>query len=404
MSKTLDLPSVPKALIQTPAELAEVCAHLRAAGNFAFDTEFIGEHSYQPMLCLIQVATTARVELIDPLAISRQDMLPFWKLMADPQLAKSCHAGDQDIEIVWQHSGLKTHNLFDTQIGAGMMGVAYPTALWRAVEHFCDVTLEKAHTFSAWDRRPLSKDQFQYAVDDVRYLPRIHTAMQARIHELGHTDWMLEACQHLCTEAAQPVEPRKLFKKIKGAASLNSEQLSVLRELAALREQLAFEHDVPPRTFLKDDALLDIAEKMPATQPSLAAIRSIPRPEVESYGDHFLAAVKAGRAVPADERPTITVPYEDPAEVKRLGEVLWVAAQTICLGQSVTPALVTSQSEVVSLARFLHKKRTIDKHPLMHGWVRKCLGDKLLAFAKGELKIDLVVQDNALHASFRDHH
>ena len=127
-------------------------------------------------------------------------------------------------------------------------------------------------------------------------------------------------------------------------------------------------------------------------------------PQVESYGEQFLAAVRRGRAVPEDDRPFIHVPSEDSAEVKRLGELLWVAAQTICLGQSVTTALVTSQSEVLALARLVHKKRSLDKHPLMHGWHRKCLGDKLLAFAKGELKIDLLVQESTLRANFSEHH
>ena len=403
MPHDLDLPAAPSALIQTSDQLAEVCAHLRAAGNFAFDTEFIGENTYQPVLCLIQVASAERVELIDPMTLDRAAMQPFWKLLADPAIEKSCHAGDQDLEIAWQHSGLKTHNMFDTQIAAGMIGLAYPTALWRAVEHYTGITLDKAHTYSAWDRRPLSKAQFEYAIDDVRYLPLIHTAMRKRIAELGHTEWMTEACNHLCTEAAEAVEPRKIFLRIKGAASLNSDQLCALRELAALREQLAFEHDVPPRTFLKDDALIDIAEKLPATKASLGAIRSFPREEVDSYGDQFLAAVKRGRAVPENERPAIHVPAEDSAEIKRLGEMLWVAAQTICLGQFVTPALVTSQSEVFALARLIHKKRAFDKHPLMHGWAHKCLGEKLLAFTTGEIKIDLQMNDNALHARFHPH-
>ena len=144
------LPSASGTLIATPAQLAEVCEHLRAAGVFAFDTEFIGENTYHPILCLIQVASRERVELIDPMAIPREAMLPFWSLLADRALEKICHAGDQDAEIVWLESGLVPQNMFDTQIGAGMVGISYPTALWRAVEHFTGVTLEKAHTYSAW--------------------------------------------------------------------------------------------------------------------------------------------------------------------------------------------------------------------------------------------------------------
>lgn len=395
------LPQMPSQLIATPEALAEVCAHLRGAGTFAFDTEFIGENTYQPILCLVQVATRERVELIDPMTLSREQMQPFWDLLADEQLEKICHAGDQDVEIVWQHSGHATRNMFDTQIGAGMLGISYPTALWRAVEYFTGVTLEKAHTFSAWDRRPLSKAQFSYAVDDVRYLPAIHAAMKARLVALGHLHWMRAACDEMCAESARPAEARKLFMRIRGAPGLDSEQLSVLREITALREAIAYEHDVPARAFIKDEVLLEIATRMPQSTADLARIRDMPREEVESYGPVFLDAIQAGIAVDAKDRPYIHVPGEDSAEVKRLGETLWVASQVICLGQSVTPALVTSQSEIMAIARTVNRKKSFDKHPLMTGWHGECLGQKLAAFVRGELKVDLTMVEGGLKAEFR---
>ena len=77
------LPSIPAGLVATPAALGEVCEHLRAAGTFAFDTEFIGENTYHPVLCLVQVATRERVELIDPMALGRAALRPLWGLQAD---------------------------------------------------------------------------------------------------------------------------------------------------------------------------------------------------------------------------------------------------------------------------------------------------------------------------------
>ena len=53
-------------LVATPEDLAACCAHLTAARVLGFDTEFIGEESYHPKLCLIQVVTDERLFLIDP--------------------------------------------------------------------------------------------------------------------------------------------------------------------------------------------------------------------------------------------------------------------------------------------------------------------------------------------------
>src|SRR6185312_9536141 len=184
--------------------------------------------------------------------------------------------------------------------------------------------------------RPLSKAQFAYAIDDVRYLPGVHAAMKARLVELKRLPWMHAACDDMCAEAAQPVEARRLFARIRGAASLNSEQLSVLREVTALREQIAYEHDVPPRSLFKDEALFDIASRMPQSIAELARIRDMPQGELDTYGKAILDSVKVGMKVEEQDRPSLSIPGEDSAEVKRLAETLWVAAQVICLGQSVT--------------------------------------------------------------------
>ncbi|HVT81792.1 MAG TPA: HRDC domain-containing protein, partial [Phycisphaerae bacterium] len=307
-----------------------------------------------------------------------------------------------DAEIAWLESGLAPQNMFDTQIGAGMLGITYPTALWRAVEYFTGIELEKAHTYSAWNRRPLTKEQFQYAIDDVRYLPSIHATMTRQLEKLGHSAWMRAACDEMCGESARPVNARELFIRIKGSAGLKPANQSVLREVTALREQLAYEHNTPARAFLKDDVLFDIANRLPATLAELARIRDIPPEEVQTNGNLLLAAVKTGLAVPEADRPRLSLPEEDSAEVKRLAETLWVSAQAICLGQQVNPSLVTSQSEITALARLVHKRKPIDHHPIMHGWRRDCLGEKLAAFVAGKVHLGLTMRDETLQTTFSE--
>src|SRR5829696_4909646 len=76
------IPKTDVGLVTTPDAYQQLLAHLRAAGSFAYDSEFIGELTYVPNLCLVQVATVERVALIDPLV--GLDLKPFWELIADP--------------------------------------------------------------------------------------------------------------------------------------------------------------------------------------------------------------------------------------------------------------------------------------------------------------------------------
>lgn len=396
----LKLPSIPQHLITTPAALSEVCTHLRNAGRFTFDTEFIGETSYHPILCLIQVSTTERVELLDPFAL--KDLSPFWELIADPTLLKICHAGDQDLAICFQQGGIQAANIFDTQLGAGFIGLGYPLAYWRLVEHYCGIELEKAHTFSAWDQRPLSKQQFEYAVDDVRYLPAVHEAIAASLKSLGHEAWMTEACNELCTQASRRVDPSKIFLRIKGMGNLIPQQLSVLREITILREQLAFEHNLPTRTMFRDEVMLDIATRMPRTPEKLANIRSLPREELQTYGHEILDAVARGLSCPEDQLPHLPPPPDDTLEIKRIAEALSAASLTICQGQSVTPGLVLSQAQIQSLARRVAAQQDLHAHPLMQGWSYQCLGQKLESLLAGKLTVSFTMQNHELLAKFTE--
>ncbi len=151
---------------------------------------------------------------------------------------------------------------------------------------------------------------------------------------------------------------------------------------------------------MKDEVLFDLASRMPTTEGELGAIRDLQRRDLADYGEEILGAIERGLGVPEEERPVITVPGEDSAGVKRLGETLWVAAQVICLGQSVTPGLATSQNEVLALARLVHRKKSVEGHGLMQGWHRECLGEKLVAFIKGELKVEVRLEGEEMRAGF----
>src|SRR5438552_9640957 len=118
----IDHPLVPHnepSIITTAEGLGQLIRDLTEAQSFAYDSEFIGEHSYHPKLCVIQTAMATdskpgRVTLIDPLAPI--DLKPFWQLLADPSVEKIVHAGMPDLEPVFRHLGVPPRNIFDAQI------------------------------------------------------------------------------------------------------------------------------------------------------------------------------------------------------------------------------------------------------------------------------------------------
>src|SRR5882757_4484993 len=84
-------------LITTASGLGELVDHLRASGRFAFDTEFVSEETFEPVLCLVQVATHERLAAIDPLAV--RDLSAFWDVVIDPDVEVVMHAASEDLRI-----------------------------------------------------------------------------------------------------------------------------------------------------------------------------------------------------------------------------------------------------------------------------------------------------------------
>ncbi|HEX4125879.1 MAG TPA: HRDC domain-containing protein [Tepidisphaeraceae bacterium] len=384
-------------VIADDAALGELIAHLRAAGQFAYDSEFIGELTYFPKLCLIQVASTSRIGLIDPLA--ELDLTPFWDLLADSAVEKIVHAGQQDIEPVIRNLGRPAKNFFDAQVAAGLAGLPYPLSLSKLVVATTGVKLGKGLTFTHWDQRPLSAIQLRYAADDVRYLPRVRAELGDRLDRLGHFEWAKEECESLCDTTLFRFDPQTQYLRVRGASSLQPRNLAVLRELTAWRDEAARSEDVPPRTFLRDEVLLDLARNPVKSVDRLAKIRGLPRPVESTHGSAIVEATARAFAVPTDGLPAPKEP-DATAEEKFRAEGLWALAQALCAGQSMDPALVASRQEIGELARILFNEPTREDHSLLQGWRRQALGHPLreiiagrssprLAWSAGNLSIAL---------------
>src|SRR5262245_14904637 len=269
------MPNLPEQIVTQPHELSVCCEHLAAGGVFGFDTEFIGENSYHPQLCLVQVATAERLYLIDPLSAGPLDA--FWKVVVDPANLVVVHAGREEVRLCRLLGGQVPGNLFDLQIAAGLAGLAYPLSHGTLVGQVLGVPLAKGETLTRWDNRPLTPAQVRYAFDDVRYLLAAWRRLSGQLEELGRADWAREEFARLATVAAPEEPSNEKWRKLRGLGSLGRRQLAVVRDLFAWREEVAERTNRPPRTIVRDDLLIEIARRNPTKERDLHVIRGLPR-------------------------------------------------------------------------------------------------------------------------------
>ena len=360
----------PPTLVTTPDELADCIAHLRSAGTFGYDSEFIGEDSYYPHLCVIQAATTDRVMLIDPLAID--DLSSWWALLNDASLTKIVHAGAQDIEPVYRLTGNPAANVFDTQVCAGLAGLDYPLSLGNMIQAILHVQHDAGAKFSRWERRPLSPQQIHYAAGDVRYLCAIHAWLSDKLSALGNSAFANDACAELCDPQLYAFDPLARKVKAKGINKLSRKKRAVFNGVLIWREHLARELNVTPRGLLADQAVYEIADALPREIKPLANIKFVPRPVAEQHGRSLLDAITAALDGPYPLKPE--PPTCDRDEHRTFVNALWDRIAQRCAEQSITPSVVTSKRELGPLIAAVLEGRPVPTLPTNSGWRKALLG------------------------------
>lgn len=368
--------------VTRPEELAEVCGHLAAARRFGFDTEFVGEDSYRPKLCLIQVATEERLILIDPFEIGPLDT--FWQLIVDPANEVIVHAGREEVRLCQTWSGQRPGNVFDLQIAAGMVGLAYPLGHANLVYQLLGISLSKTETLTEWRDRPLTPQQIQYAYDDVRYLLKLGGELRRRLNELDRSAWAKEEFERLAVWAADDETPQEKWRKLRGLGSLSRRQLALVREIYQWREDTAARLNRPPRTLCRDDLIVEIARRNPTKDKDLQVIRGLARRDAPS----ILEAVERARALPIQDCPTAVPRDIDPPQVTLLGNLLSAVVHHLCGELQLAPGIVTTANELRQLARSYVLGETPREGTLLNdGWRRDHIRKVLTAVLEGKLAL-----------------
>jgi ribonuclease D len=355
-------------IVTTAAALAELAAELSAAPAIALDTEFMRERTYRAELCLVQVATPRSACCVDPLALGSLE--PLAAPLASATTLKVLHAARQDLEVLAPVSG-RFAAVFDTQTAAALAGFAAQIGYGELVLRLLDVTLAKAHTRADWAKRPLSAEQIDYALDDVRYLLPLREALLERLDRLGRLDWLTEELAPLAQSAGQGVDPEKAWQRLKGLQGLDAGRLALAASLAAWRERRAIDRNRPRGWILDDVALREVILRVPRDKAELASIPDMQEGVVRNSGDELLAMIAAAN-IPQPPPPLPRRERPDPALgllVKKLAGV----NQAVATELGISPEVLATRRDLEQLARGEVAES------LARGWRRDVIGARLQA-------------------------
>jgi len=370
-------------LVTSAKQLKEFCDELAAAEVIAFDTEFVSEHTYRSQLCLVQVATSKHLAVIDPLAVS--DLSAFWELLAKPGHHTVVHAGREELGFSLSAVNCFPAGLVDVQIAAGLVSSEYPAGYGSLLSRVLNVSAHKGETRTDWRRRPLSRQQLDYAVDDVRYLIPLHERLQQRLAKLKRLAWLDDEMNAFQEEVAAS-RTRERWRRLSGLSGLSTRSLAIAREVWRWREAEAERKDIPPRRVLRDDLLVELARRRVADPRQIRAVRGMERGDLAAFLPEIALRIKDALEMPAEGLPK-SDRRDVPNQINVLGQFLSTALASLCRSLDLAGALVGTASDVRDLVAY--RLGFINGEPplLARGWRAQVIGTLIEDLLAGNLSI-----------------
>ena len=381
-------PADSQTLISTKDALDDLVAHIRQSGRFAFDTEFVSEETFEPVLCLIQVATGSRLAVVDPLKVA--DLSSFWDVVLDPSVELVMHAAGEDLRICRLQTGRLPSGIFDVQIAAGLVGFGYPLSLGNLVYQALKVSLLGGETRTDWRRRPLSDAQLRYALEDVRHLLDLADKLGEELVRLDRLEWAEGEFASFLGAIEQRSDEER-WRRLSGLHSLNRRGLEAARLLSEWRAEDARRINRPLRSVLRDDLLVAIAKRQPTSRRDLEALRDFNRPQLLSRAGEILDLIAEAQARPADQLPEHAERHDDGPGLAMVTSLLSATLSQSCAQSRVAVALAGGTNDLKDLVRWYLDGQDESRPPeLLRGWRDEVRGRTLLQVLSGRRGLRIV--------------
>lgn len=260
-------------LIDRGETLAAFVAGAAAAPWLGIDTEFVRDRTYFPRPGLIQVATPESIGLVDPLALA--DLAPLARLLNESAAIKILHAARQDLELFFHQFGEVPRPLFDTQVAAGMVGLAPQLGYAALVAELLGRETTASLGRYDWLKRPIAPEAVAYAAGDVRYLGDLHEILRRQLAEAERSDAFAQAMLRLGSSDLYLPNPAGAWQRVRAARRLSGAALARFKALAAWRETCAIRENLPRQWIVRDAALVAIAKWAPNGGDQLARIKAL---------------------------------------------------------------------------------------------------------------------------------
>ena len=376
--------------VETSEQLHQICQRYTQASVLAIDTEFVRTRTLYPKLGLIQINDGKTLALIDPVALT--DLSPFWQLLENPSIQKILHACSEDLEVFLTAGNCRPANLIDSQIIMSFLGHGLSMGYAAMIAHYTDIELDKSESRTDWMKRPLTTKQLDYAAADVEHLFNVLPRLMSDIEKSGWLAAAQEESDIMVERKFTPIDASLLYRNIKMAWRLNSQQLYRLQQLTIWRYQQAQQKDRPIGFIAKDHTLLALAQVNPENVAIMANIEGVEYLDVKHKGNAMLAVLKHVNEEKNAELPEAIVRLDEYPGYKQNFKKAKSYINELSEATNLQAENFASKKQINQFLSWHFKlngaENNIHLVDIMRGWRKPLFGDKLLAFVENGFKVN----------------
>ena len=266
----------------------------------ALDTEFLWTRTYNAEPSLIQIASATNHYIIDLLAINNYDSIA--KLLVADN-TKIFHSGSQDLKLLKNITGVSCKNIFDSQIASAFLNLDYQISYQRLVDHYYGIELEPATSYLNWLKRPLTKQQIKYALNDVIYLIKIYPLLIEKLKIDKKYTWVIEEINNTFDENFYKINLPN-YRSVKNWQNLTQDKLAIINQLVILRDKIAKDINKRPNFTLHDKLLIYLSHKK---ELNIKTIKSLKINSIikNKYAQEIIETWQKGKDTPSDSYPKL---------------------------------------------------------------------------------------------------
>ncbi len=224
----------------------------------SIDIEFMRRSTFFPEPCVIQLSNGDVHACID-LTLD-VDYKTLFKSIFKENKKIILHSCRQDLEILYMILGYIPKNIFDTQFAASFLGFKYQIGYAELIKDIYNIDIDKTEKMTDWKKRPLSKKQINYALNDVKHLNKLSKYLTDKLIETKKIDYFNEEFKNYLNDIDWSPSTNDAWKKIRAINSLNKKTREIAKILSIWREKKAIDKNIPRNWIMSEKDVIEISK------------------------------------------------------------------------------------------------------------------------------------------------